>query len=188
MNAQIFNPTPMMRRERLRSQRSQHFRQRQTDDGFLCKHCNNYVLSISLTSGVRNRNHCPYCLWSRHLDLYAAGDRLSACKALMKPIGLTVKMTRKKYGSCQGELMLIHLCTECQNLSINRIAADDDTQTVFIIYEDSFRLDTSTRASLEAENIQALNRADRKSVCVNLFGQAVESAEMLLLNSLARSE
>jgi hypothetical protein len=47
---------------------------------------------------VRNRNHCPYCLWSRCLDLFRAGDRLSACKAPMQPVGLALKHTRKKYG------------------------------------------------------------------------------------------
>ena len=62
---------------------------------FKCAHCHALVLSTHLVSGVNNRNHCPYCLWSSHLELYAAGDRLSACKAPMKPIGLTMKTGRK---------------------------------------------------------------------------------------------
>jgi hypothetical protein len=180
MKAKFFNPASMMRRERLSSQRLEHSRQRQVDDSFRCKHCNNYVSVTSLVSGVRNRNHCPYCLWSRHLDLYAVGDRLSACKSLMTPIGLTVKLTLKKYGSCQGELMLIHMCTECQDLSINRIAADDDTQEIFTIFEDSFRLDKSTQARLEACSIYALDVLDRDTVLVRLFGHGSDPVGLFI--------
>ncbi|OGO26024.1 MAG: hypothetical protein A2136_02365, partial [Chloroflexi bacterium RBG_16_54_11] len=94
--------------------------------GFRCRYCQAFVHTIPELSGVQNRNHCPYCLWSRHLDLWAAGDRLSACKAGMQPIGLTVKPGRNKYAShLAGELMLVHLCLECNHVSINRIAADD---------------------------------------------------------------
>jgi hypothetical protein len=139
-------------------------------DGFKCAQCHCFVCTESGLSGVQNRNHCPYCLWSRHLDLYAAGDRLSACKSLMKPIGLTVKLTRKKYGSGQGELMLIHLCTECGTLSINRIATDDDPQTVITVFENSFCSDNSKRPNLDAYGIHALNAADRNIIQVQLFG------------------
>ncbi|HEY4722578.1 MAG TPA: RNHCP domain-containing protein, partial [Anaerolineae bacterium] len=77
---------------------------RNTFGDFVCVHCRNFVSAQAVLSGVRNRNHCPYCLSSRHLDLYAAGDRLSACKARMKPIGLTLKRQSKKYARCdQGE-------------------------------------------------------------------------------------
>ena len=55
---------------------------------FRCQHCGAYVSASRVLSGVSNRNHCPYCLWSRHLDLFEAGDRLAACKAPMRPVGL----------------------------------------------------------------------------------------------------
>jgi hypothetical protein len=98
------------------------------------------VSSAHLLSGVNNRNHCSYCLWSCHLDLFAAGDRLSACKAPMKPIGLTMKKSRNKYQrERRGELMLIHECVECRTLSINRIAADDDSETSWL-FSESFTL------------------------------------------------
>jgi hypothetical protein len=69
---------------------------------FRCAYCRGWVSSASFVSGVHNRNHCPYCLWSRHLDLYAAGDRLSACKAPMQPVALTRKPGRGKYGPGPG--------------------------------------------------------------------------------------
>jgi hypothetical protein len=101
----------------------------------------------------------------------------------MKPIGLTIKSTWKRYGHGQGELMLIHLCTECENLSINRIATDDDPQALFDIYEDSFRVDTSTRVRLVADDIHILDKSDSDTVRVNLFGQAAEPVEMLFQSS-----
>jgi hypothetical protein len=148
-------------------------------NGFICTHCHGFVYTESGLSGVQNRNHCPYCLWSRHLDLYAAGDRLSACKSLMQPIGLTIKFTRKKYGPTRGELMLIHSCKECNRLSINRIAADDDPQMVFTVFEDSFCLSLSRRARLDTDKIFVLDAADRDMVHVQLFGQEAGLAAML---------
>src|SRR5262245_51293735 len=105
---------------------------------FRCAHCHNLVSSAHRLSGVNNRNHCPYCLWSYHLDLFAAGDRLSACKGQMKPIGLTMKKSRNKYRlESHGELMLIHECMECAALSINRIAADDDSESILRVFQES---------------------------------------------------
>ena len=82
---------------------------------FTCVHCGNYVSAGQMLAGVQNRNHCPYCLWSRHLDLFKAGDRMAACKAPMQPIGLTLKAGHKKYASATGgEMMLVHICSGCK--------------------------------------------------------------------------
>ncbi len=145
-----------------------HYYETFTD--FKCIHCRNLVSTNIIVSGVNNRNHCPYCLHSRHLDLYEAGDRLSACKAGMRPIGLTFKQTRKKYSPQRGELMLIHLCSECGKVSVNRIAADDDAETIYDVYRHSLALDVPTRALLERNGVQALTSADTEAVCAQLFG------------------
>lgn len=34
------------------------------DSGFVCSHCGREVEPL----GYSSRNHCPYCLWSLHLD------------------------------------------------------------------------------------------------------------------------
>jgi hypothetical protein len=170
------------RKEKSRSRYGQ-LEKSPAENGFLCAHCHGFVSTESGFSGVQNRNHCPYCLWSRHLDLYAGGDRLSACKAMMEPIGLTLKATRKKYGPCRSELMLIHSCKECSNLSINRIAADDDSQTVFTIFEGSFRLDVSTQARLVACGIRAIDEADRDTVHGQLFGHRSDPADIFFKSS-----
>jgi hypothetical protein len=132
-----------------------------------------------------NRNHCPYCLWSRHLDLYEAGDRLAACKSLMEPIGLTFKTTRKKYGSGQGELMLIHLCTGCNRMSINRIAADDDPETILYIFEKSFHLELQIQILLDASNIRVFTAIEVDTVRAGLFGHKSSFAESLFCNGVS---
>ena len=40
------------------------------DSGFVCSHCGKKVEPLGYTS----RNHCPFCLWSRHVDIFP-GDR-----------------------------------------------------------------------------------------------------------------
>lgn len=136
---------------------------------FKCAHCHVLVSSAHILSGVNNRNHCPYCLWSCHLDLYAAGDRLSACKGQMKPIGLTMKNGRNKYQmDRRGELMLIHECTECGALSINRIAADDDPPAIVAVFHHSINQDV--RQVCEAHGILALHSHDLHILYSQLYG------------------
>jgi hypothetical protein len=137
---------------------------------FTCIHCHKFVSSGYVVAGVHNRNHCPYCLWSRHLDWHQAGDRLSACKGSMQPIGLSVKKIRKKYGRCNhGELMLIHRCIDCGKIAINRIAADDDSQAAVNIYESSLDLDQHDRLVLDESGIQMLWLQERALVEAQLF-------------------
>ncbi len=145
-------------------------------DGFSCVQCHAFVSSDPASSGVQNRNHCPFCLWSSHVDLETAGDRLAACRSRMEPIGLTVKSTRKKYGPGQGELMLIHLCRGCEKLSINRIAADDSPAALLAAFEASFRLPAGLVTRLQGDGIRPLTEAHRELVRTQLFGRSPEPA------------
>ncbi len=138
---------------------------------FICLHCGALVCAEAALSGVRNRNHCPYCLSSRHLDQFEAGDRLSACKARMRPVGLTLKRIGKKYtGHAQGELMLVHRCEDCGKLSINRIAADDVAEAILALLEPSAGLDADTRARLVQAGVTPLDTAQIGLVRTCLFG------------------
>ena len=156
----------------------QHIRQagshgsRNTFGDFVCMVCHNFVSAQPALSGVHNRNHCPYCLSSRHLDLFEAGDRLSACKSNMRPVALTLKKTARKYSSAgQGELMLVHLCDECGKPSINRIAADDDLAAVLEIFERSRELDQRTKSTLTQSGIVILETGHLLFVRQQLFGR-----------------
>ena len=146
---------------------------------FRCAHCHAMVSSTHLLSGVNNRNHCPYCLWSCHLDLFAAGDRLSACKAPMKPIGLTMKRGRNKYQrEARGELMLIHQCIECGVLAINRIAADDDSERIIAVFQESFALDHQFHIVCQQNGIAILGTEHSEVVHTQLYGHATAIPNM----------
>jgi len=96
---------------------------------------------------------------------------MSACKAIMTPIGLTVKRGHNKYGEgTYGELMLIHRCSECDKLSINRIAADDRVERLMEIFRASLGLDSSTQRQLEVCGIRLLQGEDAMLVVSQLLG------------------
>lgn len=128
---------------------------------FRCIHCGYMVPATYIVAGVRNRNHCPYCLWSRHLDWREAGDRLSACRAPMRPVGLTTKQSRNKYADERdGELMLVHQCSECGVLDINRIAADDDAVGLMEVFEQSSEWVMLHRDALRQSDVTLLHDED----------------------------
>lgn len=82
---------------------------------FRCGHCSFAVPHFA--PGTRHRNHCPICLWSRHLD-DAPGDRAAACGGLMEPVAISPRP--------DGEWMVVHRCRQCDELRRTRIAGDDD--------------------------------------------------------------
>lgn len=140
---------------------------------FTCKHCKAFVSARQAISGVINRNHCPFCLYSRHMDLFTAGDRLCACKGLMVPVGLTLKNSRDKYSRDRhGELMLVHRCEVCGDLSINRIAADDDPQKILAILPHKLAEGHPLLQVCQEQNIVLLSDADRAILHTRLFGFA----------------
>lgn len=82
---------------------------------FTCEHCQAAVEPLQNGS---YRNHCPFCLWSKHVDKDGPGDRESDCRQLMKPIGLDHK-------SGKGWLVQ-HECVGCGKMIPNRLAPDDN--------------------------------------------------------------
>lgn len=138
---------------------------------FRCFHCKCLVAPPN-NIGTRNRNHCPNCLWSLHLDLKSSGDRKSECKGLMMPIGLTFKKEGKdKYGKPrQGEIMIIHKCLNCGKLSINRIAGDDSNSAIMNLFEKSQKIDSRLLKEIKKEKIKLLKEKDRKEINAQLFG------------------
>jgi DNA-directed RNA polymerase subunit RPC12/RpoP len=138
---------------------------------FRCTRCKAWVESDPEVAGVKHRNHCPYCLYSRHLDRDKPGDRRSDCRAAMRPVGLTLKASHNKYGSDDGELMLIHHCLGCGALSINRIAADDNAEQILAVFEASAALKQDLRVDLARQGIHPLNPGDLNLVLMRLFGK-----------------
>jgi hypothetical protein len=141
------------------------------EDQFRCMNCSLLVTADRELAGVNNRNHCPNCLCSKHVDLRKAGDRKADCRARMRPLGLTVKHTGKKYGNAaQGELMIIHHCSGCGKISINRIAADDSAGALLALYKRSQSMEAELLLELQEMDIQPLQAADLTTVYSQLFG------------------
>lgn len=76
---------------------------------FCCEHCQQHVLPV--TNGSY-RNHCPFCLRSKHVDL-VPGDRHNPCRGLMDPIGL--RTGKKGY-------QIVFRCRRCGVCNVNRVA------------------------------------------------------------------
>jgi hypothetical protein len=82
---------------------------------FTCEHCDRSVEPLSRGS---YRNHCPFCLWSKHVDDIGPGDRASTCGGLMEPVALDYKS-----GS---QSRITHRCQICKKTIPNVVAPDDD--------------------------------------------------------------
>jgi hypothetical protein len=138
--------------------------------GFRCvsRDCRQWV-PLNDVMGTKNRNHCPCCLASKHVD-EKIGDRKSSCGARMDAIALTTKQealnqqsklaTDTKY----GELMLVHQCSSCRAYRINRLAADDHGHQVLEMFQRSLIITDSERALLKEEGITILDREDEKFI------------------------
>ena len=105
----------MNRENRKKSFEKGYHKTHPCNDVFVCRVCGRTVVPEGAGSG--HRNHCPYCLSSRHLD-NEPGDRAADCGGVMEPIAVWVRKN--------GEWAIIHRCKTCGALSSNRIAADDN--------------------------------------------------------------
>ena len=83
--------------------------QRNIED-FKCEKCGNEVIGDGYT------NHCPRCLYSKHVDINP-GDRASSCGVLMEQISIEKK---------NGEERIIHRCKKCGFEKANKIQKDDN--------------------------------------------------------------
>jgi len=139
---------------------------------FSCVHCHQQISTVAL--GTANRNHCPYCLCSKHVDDKTPGDRKSLCQAPMEPVGLTFKQEGlDKYGKVkQGEIMVVHVCTKCKKLNINRIAGDDDEKVILSLLSQT-EISDEIQTTLSTSTIKLLTIKDESEVRKQLFGSHV---------------
>ena len=86
------------------------------DEGFICAHCKKKVLPLGYTS----RDHCPYCLYSKHVDILP-GDRKNSCQGLLRPIGI------EKF---KDTFKIIYQCELCHEKHKNIVAKDDDIEKI----------------------------------------------------------
>lgn len=142
------------------------------EGGFVCCGCGRWV-EFSGSIGTKHRNHCPYCLSSKHLDKEVSGDRAAGCGGCMKPIGLTLKHEGvDKYGRTKrGEVMIVHRCEACGEISINRMAADDEEGEILRMFSVSVSMSDDERKKYSDEGIRILGEGDKDEVYIQLFGK-----------------
>jgi hypothetical protein len=79
-------------------------------EDFTCAHCGREVAGTGYT------NHCPRCLWSRHVDI-APGDREATCGGMMAPVAALHE---------RGEYLVVQRCEGCGHVWRNRAAPGDN--------------------------------------------------------------
>ncbi len=86
------------------------------NEGFSCGHCG---LAVAPADRGVQRNHCPRCLYSLHVDR-VPGDRESACRGLMAPVAID------RMGG--DDVVIRHRCQRCGAEDRNRAALACEVQ------------------------------------------------------------
>ena len=82
------------------------------DENFICENCHKDVSKLNYTA----RDHCPYCLYSKHVDINP-GDRKNDCLGLLEPIGI------EKF---KDTYKIVYKCNKCKKIHKNIMANDDN--------------------------------------------------------------
>lgn len=86
-----------------------------TIEDFICEHCGSGVIGNGYT------DHCPVCLWSKHVDV-DPGDRAATCGGMMEPIGLEGSSPRYD---------IAYRCTRC-GLERRNAAVEADSHDAIV--------------------------------------------------------
>lgn len=90
------------------------------DENFICEVCGKEVEKLGYTA----RDHCPYCLSSKHVDINP-GDRKSLCKGTLEPIAIE--------NAKKGQYKIVYKCNKCGEIKRNIMAHDDNMDLVIKI-------------------------------------------------------
>jgi hypothetical protein len=83
-------------------------------EDFVCENCG------ELVGGNGYTNHCPKCLFSKHVDINP-GDRAATCGGIMEPV--SVEGGRKGF-------MITFRCGKCGHEKRNRSSENDDMSKI----------------------------------------------------------
>ena len=83
-------------------------------EDFICERCG------FLVKGNGYTNHCPKCLWSKHVDVNP-GDRAEKCHGLMCPIKVEAE---------GGDFVVTHKCKKCGFERRKKVEKEDDFEEV----------------------------------------------------------
>lgn len=85
-----------------------------TTEDFVCERCGAAVRGNGYT------NHCPRCLWSKHVD-ENPGDRAAVCGGAMEPVAVAAR---------GGEYIITHRCARCGFTRRQTVDPADDTARI----------------------------------------------------------
>jgi predicted RNA-binding Zn-ribbon protein involved in translation (DUF1610 family) len=83
-------------------------------EDFVCASCGRLVQGDGYT------NHCPRCLWSKHVDVHP-GDRAASCEGLMEPVAVILTTSQRD---------VLHRCTACGLTRRNQLGEVEDEELV----------------------------------------------------------
>lgn len=95
-------------------------------ENFTCEKCGYEVQGSGYT------NHCPRCLWSKHVDI-DPGDRAALCGGMMEPVLI-------EGGS--PAYQIVHRCEKCGFERRNMVQVGDDKDAVATIARNRAMRDT----------------------------------------------
>ena len=87
------------------------------DEEFICDNCWKKVQKLEYSC----RNHCPYCLHSKHVDKNP-GDRAEECHGDLEPVSLEID-SKKGY-------VIVFKCKKCGKIRKNKAAKDDNMDLI----------------------------------------------------------
>ncbi len=87
------------------------------DEEFICDNCGSKVEKLGYTC----RDHCPICLYSKHVDINP-GDRQENCHGDLEPISIEIS-SKKGY-------VIVYKCKKCGAIRKNKAAEDDNIQLI----------------------------------------------------------
>lgn len=94
-------------------------------EDFICERCGLAVVGDGYT------NHCPKCLWSKHVDI-APGDRAANCGGMMEPVAVEGQASAYR---------ILHRCERCGTEKWNQASPADDFEQLLVVAQRQARRD-----------------------------------------------
>lgn len=86
-------------------------------EDFTCEHCGAEIAGNGYT------NHCPQCLWSKHVDINP-GDRLASCRGMMCPTAIETAGKRH---------VIVFVCQQCGFMRNDHVRQNDSFDAVLSV-------------------------------------------------------
>jgi rubrerythrin len=85
-----------------------------TVEDFICENCGTFVKGDGYT------DHCPNCLWSKHVDVNP-GDRAANCGGMLEPVAVEIRNDEHK---------IHYVCKKCGKTHRVRTSPDDNFEVI----------------------------------------------------------